>query len=236
MNIDEFLWDWITGSEQRRWGRLQDYKPINHSCFTCFLFDVMATKPSKPLFYHRSANKQTLMDKNHTTHANPVLQVELSYINSTEAAGETPWASASNSSSTPPLPPQTGVCGRQRTHQTHLKPQPQLSGQGPPKQWCNTQQTCVTNLCLQFLTLKRRGWRPWEHLQQQHKKIHWTVIQSVHTCTETALTHTYNNKMDYFKGLYSQRRFFFFFFFYLHVVLSSLVHIFLVYLCRFWDK
>ncbi len=89
------------------------------------------------------------------------------------------WASASNSFPASPSSPSSseGVCGRQRTHWTHLKPEPQLSGPGPPKQWCNTQQAYVTNLCWQLLSLKHRRWRPWERSQEKLVKTHIHTTQ-----------------------------------------------------------
>lgn len=161
-----------------------------------------------------------------------MLQVGCCFLTSAEPclpAGEAHWASASNSFPAPPPllhpspPPQRGSVGASGPIG--------LSGPGPRKQWCNTQQTYVTNLCWQFLALKHRRWRPWEHSQRKldcdpecahmHSRLH------KHTHT---YTHTTTVNRSYIRAATTrvQKDIF-----HLHLVLSMFANIFWFYLFSF---
>lgn len=100
----------------------------------------------------------------------------LSHVSHRGSLNEHMLPIASRSPTTPPL---RGSVGGKRTH---LKPEPQLSGPGPPKQWCNTQQAYVTNLCWQFPHSEtQRACRPWE-LSHQRRAL-W-LNSHAHTTTQ----------------------------------------------------
>lgn len=129
-----FSWDWFTGGGQNRRGCLEDYRPINHFCFACFPFDVMATKPTQtilPRYVSESANTDRQKSHNTCKHmlcTRLMLQVEACFIASAGLpAGENHWASASNSSPAAAsfsTSSSDEVYGRQQTHRTHMKPEP----------------------------------------------------------------------------------------------------------------
>lgn len=163
------------------------------------------TKPTQtilPTYVSESANTDRQKSHNTCKHillcSRLMLQAETCFITGAGPwlpAGENHWASASNSSPAAAsfsTSSSDEVYGRQQAHRTHIKPktEPQLSGPGPPKQWCNTQMAYVTNLGWQFLTLKQTRWRPWEHSPQNR-----TGIQSVHICLHLH-KHTATQWMD----------------------------------------